>query len=165
MSLNYYSDDNPKQSIRNVRVGVGVQIFDFVNAYDCEIGAGTKVGAFVEIQAGVVVGTNCKISTHSFLCSGVTIGHGVFIGHNVTFINDKYPAATRADGYLQTTEDWQMLPTVVQDRVSIGSGAVIMGGITIGKGARIGAGAVVTQDVAAGSLVVGVPARAVPTPH
>lgn len=154
-----YPSNNPKQSLRNVRVGENVRIFDFVNAYDCQIGKNTKVGTFVEIQSGVIIGENCKISTHTFICSGVTIGNGVFIGHNVTFINDKYPAATNADGSMQTENDWKMLPTIIEDRVSIGSGAVIMGGIRIATGAQIGAGSVVTKDVAAGTTVVGVPAR------
>ncbi|MFK7932232.1 MAG: acyltransferase [Saprospiraceae bacterium] len=161
MAFQLFPTDNPKQSIRNVRVGENVRIFDFVNAYDCQIGGGTKVGTFVEIQAEVTIGENCKISTHSFLCSGVQIGNEVFVGHNVTFINDKYPAATNLDGSLQTAADWEQLSTIVEDRVSIGSGAVIMGGIRIGEGAQIGAGAVVTKNVAAGTLVVGVPARVV----
>ncbi|MFK7937058.1 MAG: N-acetyltransferase, partial [Saprospiraceae bacterium] len=125
MAFQLFPTDNPKQSIRNVKVGENVRIFDFVNAYDCQIGAGTKVGTFVEIQAEVTIGENCKISTHSFLCSGVQIGNEVFVGHNVTFINDKYPAATNLDGSLQTAADWEQLSTIVEDRVSIGSGAVI----------------------------------------
>jgi len=134
-----------------------------VNLYGCSIGDGTKVGAFVEIQRGAVVGRNCKISSHSFICEGVSIGNGVFVGHGVMFINDIYPRAVSADGSPQTREDWKVVPTKVMDRASIGSNATILAGITIGEGSMIGAGAVVTHDVPADSIVAGVPARVIGT--
>ncbi len=149
---------NPKQSLRNVIVGEGVQIFDFVNLYDCEIGANSRIGAFVEIQRGVRVGKNVKISTHTFICEGVTIEDDVFVGHNVSFINDRYPRAT-AGGKLQTAQDWQCIPTLVKRGASIGTSATILCGITIGENAIIGAGSVVTKDVPANTIVSGVPAR------
>jgi UDP-2-acetamido-3-amino-2,3-dideoxy-glucuronate N-acetyltransferase len=144
----------------NVRLGEGVTIFhaELVNLYGCQIGAGTKVGAFVEIQKGVVVGERCKISSHSFVCEGVTIEDDVFVGHGVVFINDRYPRAT-ADGRLQTEADWVVVPTRVGRGASIGSGAAVLCGVTIGEEALIGAGAVVTRDVPAGTTVAGVPAR------
>ena len=137
-----------------------VKIFhpSLVNLYGCSIGAETKVGAFVEVQKGVSIGERCKISSHSFICEGVTIEDEVFVGHGVMFINDKLPRAT-ADGALQTEADWVVIPTRIKRGASIGSGSVIMCGITIGEKALIGAGAVVTHDVQAGEVVAGVPAR------
>ena len=132
-----------------------------VNLYGCAIGAGTSIGPFVEIQKDVVVGRNCKISSHAFVCAGVTIEDGVFIGHGVMFTNDLYPRAVKPDGELQGEGDWNVIPTRVSTRASIGSNATILAGITIGEGALVGAGAVVTRDVPPGTIVAGVPARIV----
>ena len=151
--------DNFVRISDDVELGDGVRIFSFVNLYGCTIGDESMVGAFVEIQRGARVGRRCKISSHSFLCEGVTIEDEVFVGHGVMFTNDKHPRATNADGSLQTAKDWTMIPTTVKKRASIGSGAVILAGVTIGEGALVGAGAVVTKDVAAGEVVAGVPAR------
>ena len=144
----------------SVRLGTGVTIHhpDLVNLYGCEIGDETKVGAFVEIQKNATVGRRCKISSHTFVCEGVAIEDEVFVGHGVMFINDRYPRATSA-GRLQTETDWQVVPTRVGRGASIGSGAVILCGVTIGENAMVGAGAVVTRDVPAGATVAGVPAR------
>ncbi|MDB6035602.1 MAG: transferase hexapeptide repeat protein [Verrucomicrobiales bacterium] len=143
----------------DVKLGKGVRIFAFVNLYGCEIGEDSKVGTFVEIQKGVKVGARCKISSHSFLCEGVTLEDDVFLGHNVTFINDLYPRSTNAGGALQTEADWTCVPTVIKKGASIGSSATILCGITIGENAIIGAGSVVTKDVAANTVVAGNPAR------
>jgi UDP-2-acetamido-3-amino-2,3-dideoxy-glucuronate N-acetyltransferase len=143
-----------------VKLGSGVTIFhpDLVNLYGCEVGDDTRIGAFVEIQKGARVGRRCKISSHTFVCEGVTIEDEVFVGHGVMFINDRHPRAT-SGGRPQTEADWQVVPTRVCRGASIGSGAVIMCGVTIGETAMVGAGAVVTHDVPAGSVVAGVPAR------
>ena len=154
--LNILSD---RQSLNNVKVGENVKFFNFVNAYGCSIDDNTKVGAFVEIQKGVTIGKNCKISSHSFLCEGVNIDDNVFIGHNVTFINDKFPRATNEDGSLQTEEDWNCETTSLEKGVSIGSSATILCGITIAKGAIVGAGAVVTKNVPEKAVVAGNPAK------
>lgn len=145
----------------DVVLGQGVEVFhpELVNLYGCTVGDYSRVGTFVEIQKGVVIGARCKISSHTFICSGVTVGDGVFIGHGVMFINDAQPRALGDSGELQTEADWQMLDTKVCDGVSIGSNATILGGITIGRGALIGAGAVVTHDVPEYAVVAGVPAR------
>ena len=148
-----------KSNITDVKLGDKVVIADFVNLYGCEIGSGTKVGAFVEIQRDAVIGNNCKISSHSFICEGVTIGNGVFVGHNVSFINDKIPKAVNADGTIKGRDDWSMDRTFVDDCASIGTGATIMGGIKIGKNAIIGAGSVVLHDVPEYAVVVGNPAH------
>ena len=131
---------------------------DLVNLYGCQVGDDTRIGAFVEIQKNSTIGALCKISSHTFVCEGVHIEDEVFIGHGVMFINDLYPRATAAGG-LQTEADWKVVPTYVKKGASIGSGAVILGGITIGERALIGAGAVVTKDVPADAVVAGVPAR------
>ena len=144
----------------NVVLGNGVKIFqpDLVNLYGCTVGDDTKIGAFVEIQKNARVGCRCKISSHSFICEGVTIEDDVFIGHGVLFINDLYPRAT-SDGHLQTEADWQVVPTRVKRGASIGSGVVILAGVTIGECALVGAGAVVTHDVPDHVIARGVPAR------
>jgi UDP-2-acetamido-3-amino-2,3-dideoxy-glucuronate N-acetyltransferase len=143
----------------DVKLGQDVTIYNFVNLYGCEIGDGTKIGSFVEIQRGAFVGRNCKVSSHSFICEGVTIEDEVFLGHGVIFINDKNPRATTADGSLQSEADWQVVETIVKRGASIGSGATILCGITIGEHAVVGAGAIVTKDVPAGAIVAGNPAR------
>ena len=143
----------------DVKLGRDVIIYNFVNLYGCEIGDGTRIGTFVEIQKNARVGRRCKISSHTFICEAVTIEDEVFIGHGVTFINDRVPRATSPQGELQTEADWTPVPTLVMRGASIGSGATILCGVTIGELAVIGAGAVVTKDVAAGATVVGNPAR------
>lgn len=143
----------------DVRLGRNVTIFDFVNLYGCTIGDGTKVGTFVEIQKGVTIGARCKISSHAFVCEGVVIEDDCFIGHHVCFINDPYPRAVTAAGQPLTDADWRVIATRVGRGAAIGSGSVILCGVTIGPGALIGAGAVVTKDVAPGQVVAGVPAR------
>jgi UDP-2-acetamido-3-amino-2,3-dideoxy-glucuronate N-acetyltransferase len=147
-------------TIANVQLGKNVKIVqpDLVNLYSCRIGDSTKIGSFVEIQKNAKVGANCKISSHTFICEGVTIEDEVFVGHGVMFINDQEPHAT-VDGVLQTEANWTVVPTQVCKGASIGSGAIIMCGITIGERAMIGAGAVVTKDVIADAVVAGVPAR------
>jgi len=144
----------------DVVLGEGVTIHhpSLVNLYGCRIGDETKIGTFVEIQKNAVIGRRCKISSHTFICEGVTIEDGVFVGHGVMFINDRRPRAT-TNGELQTEKDWAVVPTRVRRGASIGSGVTILCGVTIGEDAMIGAGAVVTHDVAPGETVAGVPAR------
>ncbi len=143
----------------DVKLGAGVKLSKFINLYGCEVGDDTKIGAFVEIQKNAKVGKRCKISSHTFICEGVTIEDDCFIGHNVSFINDKYPRATNADGQLQTEANWQVVPTRVKRGASIGTSATILCGVTIGEGAIVGAGSVVTKDVPDHAVVAGVPAR------
>lgn len=145
----------------DVKLGKDVKVYAFVNLYGCEIGDESKVGTFVEIQKGARIGRRVKLSSHSFVCEGVTIEDEVFVGHGVMFINDKYPRATTESGSLQSEADWVCAPTLVRKRASIGSNATILCGVTIGEGALVGAGSVVTRDVPAGAVVAGNPARPV----
>ena len=149
--------------ITDVTLGKDVKIYqpELVNLYGCTIKDNTKIGAFVEIQRDARIGKNSKISSHTFICSGVTIEDGVFVGHGVMFINDIYPRAVNLDGSMQTEQDWQMVSTLVKAGASIGSNATIMGGVTIGEQALVGAGAVVTRDVEPFAIVAGVPARVI----
>ncbi len=143
----------------DVQLGHDVKIYGFVNLYGCAVGDRSRIGAFVEIQKNARIGKNVKISSHTFICEGVTIEDDVFIGHNVSFINDKYPRATNAGGQPQSEADWQVVPTYVKRGASVGSGATILCGISIGENAVVGAGSVVTHDVPDGAIVAGVPAR------
>ncbi len=152
------SDGRLQRIAPDVKLGQNVTIYDFVNLYGCEIGDDSKIGTFVEIQKGARIGRHCKISSHSFICEGVTIEDNVFVGHHVVFINDRYPRATVQDGRMQTEDDWQVISTCVRQGASIGSGAIILCGVTIGEGAIIGAGSVVTRDVHPRTIVAGNPA-------
>ncbi len=143
----------------DVKLGQRVKIFAFTNLYGCEIGDDVKIGTFVEIQKGARIGNRCKISSHTFICEGVKLEDEVFVGHGVTFINDRFPRATNADGRLQTEADWKCDTTTVKRGASIGSGATILCGVTIGERAIVGAGSVVTKDVPDGAIVAGNPAR------
>jgi UDP-2-acetamido-3-amino-2,3-dideoxy-glucuronate N-acetyltransferase len=153
------SDPLYQRIASDVKLGQRVRIFAFTNLYGCEIGDDVKIGAFVEIQKGARVGNRCKISSHTFICEGVRLEDEVFIGHGVTFINDRYPRATNACGGLQTEEDWACVPTTIKRGASVGSGATILCGVTVGERATVGAGSVVTKDVPDGAVVAGNPAR------
>jgi acetyltransferase-like isoleucine patch superfamily enzyme len=144
----------------DVQLGRDVRLFGFVNLYGCTIGDGTRIGTFVEIQKNAVIGQRCKISSHTFICEGVSIEDEVFVGHNVTFINDRFPRATNGNGTPQSDADWTCVPTRVKRGASIGSGATILCGVTIGERAIVGAGSVVTRDVPPDAVVAGNPARA-----
>jgi acetyltransferase-like isoleucine patch superfamily enzyme len=156
------SSQQPFQRIApDVKLGRNVRLHGFVNLYGCEIGDDVKIGTFVEIQKGVKIGNRCKISSHTFICEGVTLEDEVFVGHNVTFTNDRYPRASNENGELQTEADWACIRTLVKRGASIGSGATLLCGITIGENAMIGAGSVVTRDVPPDTVVAGNPARVV----
>jgi acetyltransferase-like isoleucine patch superfamily enzyme len=153
------TEDKLKTIAPDVVLGKNVKLADFINLYGCSIDDETKIGPFVEIQKNAFIGKRCKIQSHSFICEGVTIEDEAFVGHGVMFINDKYPRATADSGGLQTEADWEVIPTLIKRRASIGSNATIMCGITIGEGAIIGAGSVVTEDVPPETIVAGNPAK------
>ena len=145
----------------DVKLGRNVRLAAFVNLYGCEIGNDVKIGTFVEIQKGAKIGNRCKVSSHTFICEGVTLEDEVFVGHNVTFTNDRFPRSTNGTGQLQTDADWTCIPTLLKKGASIGSGATLLCGITIGENAMIGAGSVVTRDVPPDTIVAGNPARVI----
>jgi acetyltransferase-like isoleucine patch superfamily enzyme len=143
----------------DVKLGSGVRLSNFINLYGCEIGDGSRIGAFVEIQKRARVGNNCKISSHTFICEGVMIEDEVFVGHGVTFINDTFPRATTDNGAPQTEADWKVKHTIIQRGASIGSGSTILPNLVVGKRAIVGAGSVVTRSVPDDAIVAGNPAR------
>ena len=149
-----------RAAIVDVEAGRNVTIVEPANVYGCVLADDVFVGPFVEIQKGVRIGARTRIQSHSFVCELVEIGEDCVVAHGVMFINDRHPRAT-SDGQLQTESDWVVVPTRVRRGASIGSGVTILCGVTIGEKAMVGAGAVVTRDVAPGETVVGVPARAV----
>jgi UDP-2-acetamido-3-amino-2,3-dideoxy-glucuronate N-acetyltransferase len=151
-------NDAPYRLITDVAFGANVVVHPFTNLYGCAIGDDTRIGPYVEVQRGAVIGARCKVQSHTFVCDGIVIEDDVFVGHGVMFINDKRPRAT-AEGRLQTEDDWQLMRTVIGRGASLGSGSVILGGLTVGAGAIVGAGAVLTRDVAPGAVVAGNPAR------
>lgn len=153
------ANEAPYRLVHDVEFGAGVIVNAFTNLYGCSIGDESRIGPFVEIQRGATIGARCKIQSHTFICDGVDIEDDVFVGHGVVFINDKRPRATTKDGELQSAGDWQLLKTRIRRGASIGSGAVVLGGIEIGEDALVGAGAVVTSDVPRSGTVVGNPAR------
>lgn len=154
-------NEAPYRLIEEVSFGRDVVVHSFANLYGCRIGDESRIGPFVEIQRGAVVGARCKVQSHTFICDGVRIEDGVFVGHGVMFVNDKHPRAVTQSREFQSPGDWMLLTTVVEREASIGSGAVVLGGVRIGSGALVGAGAVVTRDVRPCERVVGVPAREV----
>jgi UDP-2-acetamido-3-amino-2,3-dideoxy-glucuronate N-acetyltransferase len=156
-------NDAPARLLDDVTFGEGVVVGPFTNLYGCEIGDETRIGPFVEVQRGARIGARCKVQSHTFVCEGVTIEDEVFVGHGVLFVNDKYPRATTPEGCLQQAGDWEPLQTVIERTASLGSGAVVLGGVRVGEGAIVGAGAVVTRDVPARAVVVGSPARPRPS--
>jgi acetyltransferase-like isoleucine patch superfamily enzyme len=153
------SNDAPYRLIVDVEFDDSVIVQSFTNLYGCAIGANTRIGPFVEVQHGATIGENCKISSHTFICSGVEIEDNVFVGHGVIFVNDKYPAAVNETGTLKSAHDWTLLKTKIRRGASLGSGAVILGGVEIGENALVGAGSVVTHNVYPGEVVAGSPAR------
>ncbi|MEM3765634.1 MAG: acyltransferase [Candidatus Bathyarchaeia archaeon] len=136
--------------IENVKIDDGTTVYDQVNLYKCKIGKNCKIDAFVYIEEDVTIGNNCKIRPFVFIPSGVTIEDDVFIGPGVVFTNDKYPKACG---------EWKLLPIKVKEGASIGAGATILPGVTIGKNAIVGAGSVVTKDVPDNAIAAGNPAR------
>jgi UDP-2-acetamido-3-amino-2,3-dideoxy-glucuronate N-acetyltransferase len=153
------ANDAPFRLIDDVEFGEGVTVWSFSNLYGCRIGSHTRIGSFVEVQRGASIGAACKISSHTFICDGVEIEDEVFVGHGVLFVNDRSPRATTEEGTPKGDADWTLLRTVVERGASLGSGVIVLGGVRIGTRALVGAGAVVTRDVAPDSVVAGVPAR------
>jgi len=141
----------------NVEIGDGTNIWHFVHVRkNAKIGKKCNIGKSVFIDTNVMIGDNVKIQNFATLYHGLTVGNDVFIGPHVCFTNDLYPRA-------QIWDDNRLVETKILDGASIGANSTIIAGITIGKYAMVGAGAVVTKDVPDHALVVGNPARVVGT--
>jgi UDP-2-acetamido-3-amino-2,3-dideoxy-glucuronate N-acetyltransferase len=142
------------------RLGEGVKIWNWVQVReDAVIGEGSILSKGVYVDFGVSIGRNVKIQNNVSVYHGVTIEDGVFVGPHVCFTNDKSPRAINPDGTLKGTDDWAVSPILLKTGCSIGANATLTPGITVGRFAMVGAGAVVTHDVPDYGLVVGCPAR------
>lgn len=146
---------------KDVKLGKNTKIYhpETVNLYGCEIGDDCNIGTFVEIRRQVKIGNKVKIQAFAFIPEGVEIEDGVFIGPHAVFTNNLFPKATNDDGSLRKAGDWEIIPTRVCKKASIGANATIICGVTIGEEALVGAGAVVTSDVPPRTVVVGNPAK------
>ncbi len=144
----------------DVSVGSGSSIWHRAQLRTgARLGEDCVVGRDVFIDEGVVIGDKVKIQNAALLYHGVIVGNGVFIGPGAILTNDRYPRAITSTGELATAADWQVSPIELEDGCSIGAGAVVVAGITVGRFATVGAGAVVTRDVPNHALVVGSPAH------
>ena len=144
----------------DAQVGAGTRIWRQAHVREyAHIGESCNVGKGVFIDTHVQIGSNVKIQNHASIFGGVTLEDGVFIGPHVCFTNDMFPRAITPDGKLKSADDWQITPTLVKYGASIGAGAIIVCGITIGSFALVGAGSVVTRDVPPHTLVYGNPAH------
>ncbi len=142
------------------RIGPGTRIWHQAQVREgAVIGAQCTIGKGVYIDRDVVLGDRVKVQNRASIYRGVTIENGVYVGPHVSFSNDTYPRAVNPDGSVKSDEDWELVPTLVREGASIGAGAMVLPGVTIGRWALVGAGAVVTRDVPDNALVTGNPAR------
>ncbi len=150
--MNYFKHD--KALVHpNAKIGEGTRIWAFANILEgATIGSHCNIcdGCFVE--KGGVIGDHVTLKNHVAIWDGVTLEDDVFVGASVIFVNDRYPRSNRKDA-------WTLERTTVKKGATIGAGATIMGNLTIGEYAVVGAGSVVTKDVAPYTIVVGNPAR------
>jgi UDP-2-acetamido-3-amino-2,3-dideoxy-glucuronate N-acetyltransferase len=141
-------------------IGPGVRIWHQAQVREgARLGADCIVGKGAYIDFDVSIGDNVKIQNGVCVYHGVAVEDGVFLGPGVILTNDRLPRAINPDGTLKSDADWEVSPTLVRHGASIGAGAVILPGVTVGEFAMVGAGAVVTCDVPAHGLVYGNPAR------
>lgn len=144
----------------SAEIGSGSSIWHQAQVREgARLGRNCIVGKSVYIDLDVHIGDNCKIQNGVSIYHGVTLEHGVFVGPHACFTNDKLPRAVNPDGSLKSADDWTVSPTLVREGAAIGAHAVILPGVTIGRWAMVGSGAVVTGDVPDYGLVWGNPAR------
>lgn len=159
--MNYFVHPTAEVA-EDASVGAGTRIWNQAQVRSgAQIGAGCVLGKNVFVDVGVSVGDRCKIENNASLFHGVCLEDGVFVGPHACLTNDRRPRATRADGGVKGPADWSVEATVVRRGASVGAGAILLPGITVGEFALVGAGAVVTGDVRAHAVVVGNPARQV----
>jgi UDP-2-acetamido-3-amino-2,3-dideoxy-glucuronate N-acetyltransferase len=144
------------------QVGANTRVWHYAHVRaGALVGDNCVLGHGVYIDAGVVVGNNVKLQNRVSVYRGVTLEDGVFVGPHATFTNDRFPRSINVDGTPVSDEDWMPEPTLVKYGASIGAGAIILAGVTVGRWATAGAGSVVTRDVPDHGLVMGAPARLV----
>jgi UDP-2-acetamido-3-amino-2,3-dideoxy-glucuronate N-acetyltransferase len=144
----------------DAQVGEGTRIWHQAQVREgARIGRLCILGKGVYVDKDVVVGDRCKIENRASLFHGVTLEAGVFVGPHAVLANDRFPRAVNPDGSLKSDADWECGPIQVREGASIGAGAVVMPGVTVGAWAMVGAGAIVTSDVPAHAIVKGNPAR------
>ncbi len=144
------------------RVGADAKIWHQAQVRTgAQIGARSIVGKGAFVDFGVTIGPDCKLQNYACVYHGVTLGRGVFVGPHVVFTNDRRPRATAPDFGLLKDGDWEVGETVVEDGAALGANCTILPGVRIGAWAMVGAGAVVTRDVAPYALVAGTPARVI----
>src|SRR5438552_3575992 len=141
-------------------VGAGTKVWALAHVRTgARVGAGCVIGSGVSVDVDVVIGDRCKVQNSALLYRGVRLGDGVFVGPAAVLTNDVRPRAVKPGGEPLADADWEVSPIVVDNGASIGANATVIGGVHIGAWAMVGAGAVVTHDVPAHALVLGVPAR------
>ncbi len=146
----------------SAQIGDGSSIWHLAQVRnDARIGKNCIVGRGAYVGSGVSIGDNCKLQNYALVYEPAELADGVFIGPAAVLTNDPYPRATSIDGNLKNAEDWQAVGVTVHQGASIGARAVVLGGVSIGAWALVGAGAVVTKDVPDHALVLGNPARQV----
>lgn len=142
-------------------LGPGTRIWHQAQVREgARLGANCIVGKGAYVDFDVVIGDNVKIQNGVYVYHGVTVEDGVFLGPGVILTNDKLPRAINPDGSLKGDADWEVSPILIRRGASVGAGAVVLPGVTVGEFAMVGAGAVVTRDVPAQGLAYGNPARA-----
>lgn len=158
---NEYPHVHPTAEVSpEAEIGAGTLVWHHVQVRSgARIGSNCILGKGVYVDSGVVIGNNVKIQNYVSIYHGVKLEDGVLCGPHCVFTNDKFPRAVNPDGSLQTADDWDPRPTLVRQGASIGANATILCGVTIGRWAMVGAGAVVTRDVPDHGLVYGNPAR------
>ncbi len=152
---------HPTAIVETQQIGQGTRIWAFAHAMKgVSIGANCNIGDYCFIESGVIIGDNVTIKNGNMIWEGVTLEDGVFVGPHVFFTNDLYPRSPRLPQAKKrySNRGW-LLPTLVRRGASLGAGAIILAGITIGEFSMVGGGAVVTRDVPSYALVIGNPAR------